>query len=78
MSILGQVKVPAVGPVSNEMEATSMVGGFNPSKDNFDSYLTKLQTICTETMSNEEVKPSTGSSGIQGTEPPWERPTTFI
>ena len=34
------------------------VGGFNhTSKENFDSYLTKLQTICTETMSNEEVKP---------------------
>ena len=53
MSILGQVKVPQGS--SNEMMEVS--GGFNPSKENFDSYLTKLQTICTETMSNEEVKP---------------------
>ena len=61
MSILGQVKVPPPGSVAacNDMEATaSTLGGcFNPSKENFDSYLTKLQTICTETMSNEEVKP---------------------
>jgi len=63
MGILGQVKVP--GPpgsstACNEMEATaSHLGGcFNPSKENFDSYLNKLQTICTETMSNEEVKPN--------------------
>ena len=62
MSILGQVKVPPPpgSTACSEMEATaSSLGGcpFNPSKDNFDSYLTKLQTICTETMSNEEVKP---------------------
>lgn len=47
MSILGQVKVP------NDMDSP-MVGGFNPSKENFDSYLTKLQNICTENLGSED------------------------
>ena len=55
MSILGQVKVPCN---SNEMvvDPSNMAAahGFS-TKENFDSYLTKLQTICTENMS-EEVK----------------------
>ena len=51
MSILGQVKVPCN---SNEMVDPNMAG-FS-TKENFDSYLTKLQTICTENM-GEEVKP---------------------
>ena len=54
MSILGHVKVPSAS--DDVMHASG-------SKDNFDSYLTKLQSICTETMTNEEVKPITGSSG---------------
>jgi hypothetical protein len=69
ISILGHVKVP------NEMES-SMSGA--TSKENFDSYLTKLQTICTDNMNNEEVKPihyhhshhHGGTSGVGTTSDP--------
>jgi hypothetical protein len=44
ISILGHVKMPV--PESES----------NISKENFDSYFSKLQTICTDNM-NEDVKP---------------------
>ena len=58
MSILGQVKVPGC---SNELDGSAMVGhafsATTATKEDFDSYLTKLQNICTENMGTEEVKP---------------------
>lgn len=48
MSILGHVKVP------NEQDPN--VVGHSGHPENFDSYLTKLQTICTDNM-NDEGKP---------------------
>ena len=71
MSILGHVKVP-----SEEMHAGAVASAgvcsagaavsSGPSKDNFDSYLTKLQSICTETMTNDEIKPITSSTSVGG------------
>ena len=71
MSILGHVKVP-----SEEMHAGAVAAAgvcsagaavsSGPSKDNFDSYLTKLQSICTETMTNDEIKPITSSTSVGG------------
>ena len=55
MSILGQVREPIIPPpppsgsnipVSNS--ATAISGVVANSQDQFDSYLTKLQTICSE------------------------------
>ena len=58
MSILGQVKVP-----SEDMHVPPPPPVPGSKADNFDSYLTKLQSICTETMTNEEIKPITASGG---------------
>ena len=57
MSILGQVKVPTTHVGTNMGDLQDPHGSFNASKENFDSYLTKLQNICTENMNSEEVKP---------------------
>ena len=61
MSILGQVKVPN----SNEIDPHNMPG-FS-TKENFDSYLTKLQTICTENMGEEVKAPPCSTSAIMPT-----------
>lgn len=90
MSILGQVKVPgaagcpASAVSSNEMDHhhlnhSSHNMGFS-SKENFDSYLTKLQTICTENLSD-EVKPHHHSHHQAVVQPhlqqPHQPPTTL-
>ena len=86
MSILGQVKVPGAAGCpqvsSNEMDHHSSHHnmGFS-TKENFDSYLTKLQTICTENL-GDEVKPhhhshhqaAVGQPHLQPHQPP---PTTL-
>jgi hypothetical protein len=42
---------------SNEAESSSAA-----SKDNFDSYLSKLQNICTDNLASDEVKPGCGDA----------------
>ena len=72
ISILGNVKMPngeaaAAQAASNSSEGSSAVAAAaaassaaatssNMSKENFDSYFNKLQTICTDNMSD-DVKP---------------------
>ena len=53
MSILGQVREPIIPPPpsgsnSTGSNSTSISGVVANSQDQFDSYLTKLQTICSE------------------------------
>ena len=83
MSILGQVKVPGAGSSSNEitdyhhLNHSSHNMGFS-SKENFDSYLTKLQTICTENLSD-EVKPPSHHHHVQAAAPTQHtQPTTSL
>ena len=66
MSILGHVKVPSGDDPHSMHAAASGQASKVTTADNFDSYLTKLQSICTETMTNEEVKPISSSSGVTG------------
>ena len=70
MSILGHVKVPSdemhAGAVAAAGVCSAGAAVSGPSKDNFDSYLTKLQSICTETMTNDEIKPITSSTSVGG------------
>ena len=72
ISILGNIKMPhdpTAGMTGHNNDvsgsaaavlstsSTSSTHPDNISKENFDSYFSKLQTICTENMSNDEVKP---------------------
>ena len=84
MSILGQVREPIIPPPPPMPPTTATIGGSGNipvsgsgngslvvanSQDQFDSYLTKLQTICSE---NGEPKPTycgPGSAGIVPTTP---------
>lgn len=46
MSILGQVREPIIPPPNGSTPGSNPVAA--NSQDQFDSYLTKLQTICSE------------------------------
>lgn len=66
MSILGQVKVSGSNEMMHEPAVAASMSSSSTtmsSKENFDSYLTKLQTICTENMNSEEVKPINHCNG---------------
>ena len=61
MSILGQVKVQPTSDMDTSSAAAAAVAAgitpdnLTPNKENFDSYLCKLQNICTENLSAEEA-----------------------
>lgn len=57
ISILGHVKMPNGAEVANNSNTSDP----SLSKENFDSYFSKLQTICTDNM-NDDVKPVCDSS----------------
>ena len=72
MSILGQVREPIIPPppppVSSVPSATSSVPVGN-SQDQFDSYLTKLQNICSENGGSAQTDPKSSYCSAGGTTP---------
>ena len=96
MSILGHVRMPndpvsaasaglaaAASGTNTSHHMTSSASSSMPeniSQENFDSYLSKLQTICTENMSDEGVNsvgvPSHNSSAI-GVTPSTKQPVMY-
>lgn len=76
MSILGQVREPIIPPPPGANGSIPVTGSGNPvgisgvvanTQDQFDSYLTKLQTICSE---NDPNKPPTYCGSVGGVNAP--------
>ena len=87
MSILGQVREPIIPPPpppssSTVPSATSAVPVVGNSQDQFDSYLTKLQNICSENGGSVSTDPKSsycsGTGGVSGTITPVGAPKTAL